>query len=463
MASITSTGIGSGLDIGGLVQQLVAAERQPSEIRFAQQEARAQSRISAYGSLKSALDGLRTQLEKMQDPDTFLVYQASSSDEERFTATTSVDAQPGVYDVEVQQLATVQKLESGAFADADAVVGTGTLTIKAGTESFSVLVDDDNNTAAGIRDAINDAVDNTGVAATIVNTDGGSYLTLTGTETGADQAIVVTQSGGDGGLSVLEYDPDNLLLSLTEVQAALNAQVEINGRLVTSDNNSIAGAIDGVTINLAAAAPGEVGQLSVSNDTGAVKAQADAFINAYNTLIDTFDKLTSYNIETRQGAALVGDSTLRGVRDQLRREMTVAVDDIEAGFESLSDIGIETGLDGKLSLDSAVFDAAVGPEFAKFGQLFANEDGYAVRLGTIADRYLDDTDGILKARLDGLDETIERVADQRERLNARMVTVESRLLRQFNALDALVSNLTTTSNFLTQQLQNLPKISVRSS
>ncbi len=459
MASITSSGIGSGLDTAGLVQQLVAAEGQPREVRIAQQEARAQAKLSAFGNLKSSLSSFDDQLKKMADLDTLLARKGSTSDESLVTVSVDETALPATYSVEVLQMAQAQRLQSGSFAGSDAVVGTGTLSITVGAESFDIEIDSDNNTLAGIRDAINNALDNSGVAATIVNGDTGSYLILAGENTGSDQSMTITQSGGDGGLSALEYDPPNMLNSLTETAAALDAQIRIDGFDVTSDNNTVVGAIDGVTLNLVAADVGTTTQVTVENDLNAVRAQIDAFVNKYNELIDVFESQTSFDTETKVGAALVGDATVRGIRDQLRRELNTAVTDVDATFASLFDIGVETDVEGKLSVDIAKLDGVLDTEFSKLGQLFANSDGYAVRLSDAIDTYMNDDDGILTARTDGLDAAIEDLADQREALAERLTSLEARLTRQFNALDALVGELTTTSNFLTQQLANLPGIS----
>ncbi len=460
MTSITSTGIGSGLDISGLVQRLVTAEGQATEIRIARQEARAQAKLSAYGGLKSALSTFGDQLEKLSEPGFLLARKGSTGDEAQVTVSVGETAVPASYQVEVVQLAQAQKLESGAFGSAGAVVGTGTLTIAVGSESFSLTVDSENNTLEGIRDAINAAADNKGVAATIVNGDAGSYLVLAGENTGSDQSITVTQAGGDGGLSALEYDPANMLASLTERQEALDARVRIDGVDVSSDTNVVVDAIEGVTLNLVAANPGTTTEVTIENDLDAVRDQLKSFVDGYNALVDAFDAQTGFDPETETAGPLLGDLAVRGVRDQLRRELSVAVTGIEAGFGSLLDIGIETGVGGKLTLNDSTLDAALGSEFSKLGQLFAGSDGYAVRLSGVVDSYLDEDQGILTARTDGLDRTIEGFAEQREVLNVRLESLEARLLRQFNALDVLVSELTTTSSFLAQQLGNLPGISV---
>ena len=460
MASIISSGIGSGLDIAGLVQNLVAAEAAPVETRIGKQEARVQAKLSAFGSLKSALSQFRDKLEVMKSLDTFLTRAGSSGNEDLFSVTVGQSALPAKYSVEVVQLAQTQKLSSAAFAAPDTVVGTGTLNIVVGTEAFNIEITDQNNTLAGIRSAINDALENTGVSATIVSADAGSYLILSGEKTGVANSMVITQSGGDGGLSALEYDPGNGLNSLSQITAAQDALVRIDGLDIASDSNLIDGAIEGVTIQLLQENPGFTDALTVANDHEAVRKSIDEFVTSYNNLVSTFDQLTNYNAEADLAAPLLGDSTIRGIRDQIRREFSVNVTDIDATFGSLSEIGVEIQLDGKLAVVDDDLNSVLESDFSKLGQLFANSDGYATRLFEMVDGFLK-PDGIIDTRTKGLNTTIDDISDQREALGDRLLSLEARLLRQFNALDSLVGELSSTSNFLTQQLNNLPGYTFR--
>jgi flagellar hook-associated protein 2 len=455
MASITSTGIGSGLDVGGIVEQLVAAEGQPAEQRFARQEARAQSELSAYGTLKSALSEFRDQLDGMRELNSLLARKASSGNEELFAVVPDETAVPARYSVEVVQLAEAAKLTSGAFTGSDAAVGTGTLTIGVGALSFDVEITEENNTLAGIRDAINAAVDNAGVSATIVNADAGSYLILSGTKTGASREVSVSQAGGDGGLAALTWDAATGTGALTQSQAAQDAQVRIDGFDVFSETNTITGAIDGVSIDLLQAAPGETNDAVIEYDTAAVRSSVTDFVESYNELVDTVGSLTSFNPETRQGGPLLGDATLRGLEAQLRREFSTPAGNSQSPFGTLAEIGVSLQVDGKLAVDDTRLDEALGTNFQDVGRLFAGEDGFATRLFDRVDRVLAD-DGAIETRTEGLNNRIERIEEQREALGRRLEALETRLLRQFNALDSLVSQLNNTSSFLTQQLANLP-------
>ena len=455
MASIISSGIGSGLDIGGIVQQLVAAEGQPLETRLTLKESKAQAKLSAFGSLKSSLSGVRDKLEAMKSPEKLLVRKATSSNEDVFSVTADTDAVPAQYAIEVVQTATSQKLTSGAFTGADAAVGVGTLTIDVGASRMILNITTENNTLAGIRDAINSSTSNPGVSATVVNADSGSYLILTADGTGAENTLTVTQAGGDGGLAALEYDPANGLVSMTESIPAQDALIRIDGLDVMSSSNTITGAVEGVTISIFSDTGGSSESLLVANDTSATKTLVEEFVSAYNDMITTIDSLTAYSSESEQAAPLLGDSTIRGIRDQIRREMSTAVNDLDASFSTLSEVGIELQLDGKLAVNDTRLSEVLADDFVKFGQLFSTTDGFATRLYDLTDGFLQ-SDGIIESRTQGLTAQIDGITDDREALNDRLLALETRLLRQFNALDSLLAQLSTTSNFLSQQLANLP-------
>lgn len=460
MGTVISSGIGSGLDIQGLVAQLVAAEGAPQSARLDTEEARLQGKLSAVGSLTSALDALQTSLESLEDPDSFRgrIVNLSSPDFVAATATTS--AAPASYAVEVQQLASSHRLVSAPYATESAVVGTGTLTLSLGAASFSVdIVDgpDANNTLAGIRDAINDATDNTGIVATIVTGVAGAQLILNGTETGAVNQVVVTASGGDGGLVPLTYDPGNGIANLTELEAAVDASALIEGILVTSATNTISDAIEGVEISLLGVnAPGETSTVSVQFDRDGAKAAVSKFVDAYNELIDMVTDATRYDPDSGTAGPLLGDAGLRNILFQLRREMGRIGVNPAASFGTLSDLGITADLDGKLSIDDTALDAALDSDLDGVVDFFsAGETGLALRLDSFLEPFLQ-VGGVLESRRDGLNASIEVINERREALQQRLVAVEARLLRQFNALDSLLAELQSTSGFLQQQLDSLP-------
>lgn len=353
--AITSAGIGSGLDIESLVSQLVAAEGQAPLNRLNSKEASLQANLSAFGSLKSALSNFQTAVRGLTAESSFQGRKATSSNPELFTASVSTSAIQGQYDIEVEQLAQAAKLATadGAFADTSDVVGTGTLTINFGAESFSLTIDEDNNTLSGIRDAINNAEDNPGVTATIIDSDNGPRLVISSDDQGSANTITTTATDDNAGdsndltrLNALELNANS--------QLAKDAIIYVDGQKVTRNSNSFSDVIDGVTFSLAKAEPGTVESLTVSKDDSQSKSKINAFIKAYNALAQTTGQLSSYNAETGDAGQLLGDSTLRSVLSQIRQAISGSVPGLD--FGTLAEIGITTNESNQLVLDEDKLD-----------------------------------------------------------------------------------------------------------
>jgi flagellar hook-associated protein 2 len=453
MGSIVSSGVGSGLDVQSLVSQLVQAEGQPKSLRLDAEEAKVQSKVSALGSLRSALATFRDTVATLKSLDKFQGRQVALASPDFFSATATSAAVPGTYSIEVEQLATAQKLQSTAFAAATTVVGTGTLSIATGGQNFDVVIDDSSNTLAGIAKAINQSAAGAKVLATVITGNGDARLTLTSRTIGAANAMTITQSGGDGGLAGLAYPG----VGMTELAAALDARAVVDGVIVTSTSNTLSGAITGVDITLKAEnADDETTDLTVGYNKTAAKTTIDSFAKAYNAVIDAVKAVASYDAEKKSGGPLFGDAGVRNLVYQLRRELTSNVTGLSGAFDMLGEIGVTAALDGKLSVDAADLDAAFATNFDAVGDLFAAKDvGVAVRLDKLLEPYLA-TDGVFDARSAGLKTSIADINDRREALNVRLTALQTRYTKQFNALDTLLAQLQGTSNFLSQQLSKLP-------
>ena len=455
--SISSPGIGSGLDIGNLITQLVTAEGSAKNNRLNLREAEYQGDISAYGSLKSALSIFQTAVKDLQTASDFQVRSATSSNEEVFLVTADESADVSQYGIEVVQLAQAHKLiTNDGFASTD-VVGGGTLTLTQGSDSFSITVSATDK-LTDIRDAINSASDNTGVLAAVINVDDGSggtesKLVFTAKESGIENAITITASDDDlnstDGLGLSRLASGNL----TEPAAALDGQIKVDGQLVSSFNNEFKGVITGLTISSVAIGAGE--SLSVATDKDAVTAKINTFIANYNGLVDTFTALGAFNGSTDTAGILLGDATLRGVQNLIRREVSSSVSGLTGSFSTLAEIGLTTGDDGKLTLDNEKLNSVLDENFDQVGELFSASNGLANTLDNAIKQYVSSA-GILDTRTDGLQLRVDDITEQREALDRRLISLESRLLAQFTALDILVNSLSNQSDFLALQLDNLP-------
>lgn len=389
---VSAPGIGSGLDVNGIVSQLMAAERQPLAA-LTKQELVYTQKLSAFGQLRSALAGFQSALNDLSNGSKFQALSASSSDTQVLTASASGKAIPASYQIEVTQLAQQHKLATAGYATTDELVGSGTLTIQFGTydsvgntftanadkAAKSITIDPANNTLAGIRDAINAA--NAGVTATIVN-DGsatGNRLVLTSADSGAANSLKISVADGDGnsldgsGLSTLAFDPTAAVGSgknLSQVAAARNAQLAIDGIAVSQATNTVSNAIEGVTLSLNQTNVGETLTLAVSRDKGAVTDAVQAFVNSYNGASSTLKKLTAFNGPGAQNGVLLGDGTTRAIQVQMRSLLNTSIDN-GSELTTLSQIGVSFNIDGTLSLDSAKLNTAIDTKFDDIAALFA--------------------------------------------------------------------------------------------
>jgi flagellar hook-associated protein 2 len=449
--AITAAGTGSGIDIEGLISQLVAAEAEPTNARFNRREADLQAELSAFGTLKSALSSFQTSVASLESGDTFQVYTAASSNEDLFTATSANGAVGGSYDIEITQLAQSEQARSGFFTDSTEVMGTGTLDITLGADSFQVTIDGTNNTLENIRDAINAASDNPGITASLINVDAGTQLILTSDTVGATNTInVVAVDDALDGFDLTRLDSANLTTS----KMATDAIIEVDGQVVTRDSNSFSDVITGVTLNLAQAAPGTVETLTIALDSSAITGSIESFVNEYNTLIGVMKGLSNFDESTNVSGALNGNAVVRGIQSSLRDTLFAGVSG--GAFSNLTELGITLDDTGSLVIDNATLTEKLSTQLSDVESFFTATGGLAQAFSTAIEGYEQD-DGIIEGRQDSLESRIDNIDDDRDTLARRMVALEARLRAQFTAMDILVAQLRSTSNFLTSQLASLPE------
>lgn len=458
MAGLSSAGLGSGLDINNLVSQLVTAEKATKQGQITRAQTGTVTTISALATLKGAMATFNTALTPLKTVEVFSARSATSSDQEFFSASATNVAAPGSYDVQIEAIASAHQISSsGVAGGSNVAVGTGTLTLQVGTKSFSVTLDAPNNTLAHIRDAINNATENDNVvSATIVNASDGAHLVLTTSASGAANAINVTQAGGDGGLARFETGPV-LTTNYRQLREARDAEVWIAGYQHFSATNSISNVIDGVTINLLKAEPGEVKTLTLANDTSATVGRVKSFVEQFNALAKQMGSLRSYEPATKKAGPLLGDSMLRTIESELRGKLANPVSGASAAYQTLASVGITTEKDGTLKLDSTKLTKAMEADFEGVAKLFGSEDGIAARLANAMTPRLA-ADSEMDVRTKRLNQRSIELQKEQAALDARMAKVEARYRAQFQNLDGLLSRMQSTSSYLTQQLTQIANI-----
>jgi len=450
MASITSAGIGSGLDVQSLVTQLVAAERSAPDTRIARAQSKAQTTLSALGGFRSALAGFQDAAKALRDGGATKLT-ATSANTGLLTATTTATAAAGSYSVEVVQLAKAHKLASAAYGSSETAVGHGTLSISVGGDDFDVVIDSSEPSLSAIRDAINTASGNTGVRASLLNTTAGVRVTLSSSKSGSEGAITVSTTGGDGGLAALAYQP-GVNEQLDQIDPAQNAAIRIDGYDFESSTNVFASAVDGVSFAAVKAEPGTTFNVSVSTDSTAATSAVQNFVTRYNVLNAAISTYSKYDATTQTGGPLLGDATVRALSQQVRTVMGSSVG--SGSVQTLSAIGITSSSDGSFKLDSSKFAAALAANPGDIATLFGTS-GFGGQLVTLTEDYLE-SGGRIASKQDSLNAQLKVITQQQQSLDRRMELVEARYRAQFTALDSLISQLTSTSSYLSQQLASLP-------
>ncbi|PKM02064.1 MAG: flagellar hook protein [Gammaproteobacteria bacterium HGW-Gammaproteobacteria-6] len=452
MEGISVPGIGSGLDINGLVTQLIAVERAPAQQQIDSQRTRVSTKISALGQLNASLDGIKTAFTALRDGSVFQQRSASSSDSAVLKVTAAPSANVGKFSVEVLSLSATQKLSSGPIASTDTAVGTGTLSLTVNGKSSVLNFNSSNNSLSAIRDAINAAPDNPGVNASIITGSDGAHLVLSARDSGLAGAVSVTASGGDGGLAALTFVAGGGSNGLSEITAAADSKALIDGITVSSGNNRISDAISGVTLDLVAAKPGVQVAVDVSTNRAGIVAAVNTLATRFNALVTTSRQLASFNANTGSAGPLLGDSTLRAVQNDISQALSSRSSG--AGIESLSDLGLRFNLDGSLTLDTTALNKALDADVSSVQAVFSAESTLGQRLGNVFDRFLG-SQGAIATRSTSLTASQRQLDSQQERLDLRIAATESRLRAQFSALDSLLAGLQSTSNFLSQQLAGI--------
>lgn len=474
MAGIT--GIGSGLDIKGLVGAMVQAETAPKAAQLQRQDKASETKLSALGKLQGALSNFQSSMKDLDKLSLFDNMKAASSNGSALSATASKTAAAGTYSVEVMSLATSSKVATGTIATDFKTSGAGFLDVKLGDGEATTVNIADGASLMDVRDALNEQLKDKGITANIVNnpTSGQSQLVLSAKETGAGKDIVMTGSlagtgtvNGEAGTSVnADFAVDSKVKAEAGgagyLQQAANAKFTVDGLQLESATNTVKNVIPDVEFTL----KGKTEEnkpltVTVGEDRSGVKDQLKKFVDSYNEFMTVAKELTAV---TKVGddkppvvGGLVGDSTVRSLLNGVRAELGNAMPGAE-GMRVLADLGITTQQDGKLKIDDKKLDASLAQNFDKVGQFIAGDNGLMSRLDGKIGAYTGKT-GIIGERQKSLESTRTDIKKQTERLNARSIQIEARLLKQFNAMDALVGQLNSTSSSLMQSLASLPGMS----
>lgn len=480
-SSISSLGIGSGLQANEIVSKLVALESQPI-VNLQTASDKLQTKISAYGQIQSAVSSVRDAARKLTSSELWGSTAAASADATAVNATTAAGAQVGTYAVDVTALAKPQSTVTiTSLASATSTLGEGTLTLELGTwgagNSFTgksgatpvtinVAATD---TLANIRDKINSS--NSGVKASIITDSSGARLVMQSATTGEANGFRITAADNDGdnandaGLSALAYDPANTTAGTNLSQPASDAMATINNVPVKSATNTLSEVVSGLTITLSKVTSnpptittGPI-NITVSQDTAAITKAITDFATAYSSMASLVKSNTKYDEATKSAGTLQGDSGALSVQNQFR-SILGSSSDASGTFKTLSSVGLEIQTDGTVKVNSTKLTSALG-NLTEVKKMFMNsdsvdstKDGIMTRLRVLSDNLLG-SEGIITSRTSGLRQSITDNSARQESLQNRVDLYEKRLKAQYTALDTIMAGLSSQGNYVSQMINSL--------
>lgn len=435
-----ATGLSSGLDTTSIINSLVTLESQPITDAKNKQAAY-KTQISQIGQLSTLIGALNDAAQGLKTNGVLGVTQVGATS--GFTATPSATALAGQYSVQVDSLATPAKARSAAFNPTDTVIGSD-LTISVNGTAFSMTVPD-GQSLEGTAAQIN--ASGAPVSATILNTNGTRYLSLSNRDTGftvgqpAASALTVTES-------VTGTTGKAMAIAIT--QPATNAKATIDGLQFERTNNVFSDALPGVTIGLTSmtSAPES---LVLSNSTTSTQANLQKFVDAYNSLMNMVHGELNPQVGSDRSQSLAGDSSLKNLQASMQR-MVSGVLNANGAVRTLADIGITTMDGGTLTIDATKLGTALSTGATAVNSLFqTTTTGIGDVSAALNKSFTDIVSGVFVTRTSGLNSSIKQLDTTISQQQARVDSYRKALQAQFVAMESIVSNFKSLGNYLTQQ------------
>jgi flagellar hook-associated protein 2 len=447
----SSLNAGSGVDVTSLAQNLVDAEKMPQANALNAKIAKNEARISGYSAVSFVVNEVQSALTALKDQTSFSSVTAVSSNPSAFSVTAGATAVTGSHEIEVLQLAKAQRnVSNGVALPSTQLNGGKALTLNltvGGVAKSPIALADGKDTPQDLVNAINAA--STGVKAQLINTGDGSnapyQIVLTG-PTGSAGAFTMSTNYGDGtsnpGLAFSAGNGAN--------QSATDAIIKVDGISVTRSTNSISDVVDGLTFDFKTTS--SAAQVNLTRDTSALKAKFDALVTAYNDANTMFGVVTDpkSTVDT-YGATLVGDSTVRSVRQQMRSIFQGTSSTPGTTIGAMWQMGVKVDEKGVMSIDATKLDAALQNNFSDVVTAFTgNHNGLSAystqNAGFAGDgvrklsKLLSAT-GPMLSQSTNADTQNTKYKDDLTKLDTRMSALLSRYTKQFAAMDSLVGSV----------------------
>lgn len=461
MASISSLGVGSGLDLESIVTQLTDLQRTQKKKPVENKKTLKEAEVSGLSSLKSTLTSFQDVLKGIKDGSSTnkrSVITNLPSENPAFSYETTSSITNCTHDIAVEQLAQGSKLKgvaSGFFSET--IEGKTTYrSSSAGTVSFSLGSGDDaktfsvdigkNDSLETICKKVNEADGNPGVTLNyIVDSSGNVNFFAESSETGDGKDLRLS-----GDTEILGFTGDG---ASNEVQKAQNAIMVIDGVSVTSATNEFNDQVSGLKLTAKeVSAKNEDGtyatnNIKVSEDKSGLKSTLNSLVSAFNNVLSECTKLGKRDTYTDgannyDGGNLAGDALTKNVQSSLKS--VIQSFSPETG-ETLYKYGISLDKKGELTLDSTKFDAAADGNYESLISVFKD---LATKLDDAAATYTKDKTGIIAQRSELAQSQIDTYNDKITQINEYLENYENRLRKKYTNLDTLLANMSSNLDYV---------------
>lgn len=434
-------GIVSNIDTTGLINAIIAAQKVPLN-KIEDQISDYQNRREKVAGVSNRMKDLQAAIEKMDTEAELRGRKATLSSTDQFDMSLGASAAFGNYSIRVTGLSSNETEVSQGYAAKDTLgtVPEGTLVVTYAGTPHTITVDSTNSSLSGLADELSQVA---GLNAAVVDTG----------ETGANRYRLMVSGEDTGASNTISFDTSGLtgltgtLPVFTEKQTAADATISLNGVTVKSATNTFTDVLPGISLTAKAEGSTAV-KATIAQDAGSMLSHANAFVKAYNDVLNYYNTNTAFNADENIAGPLLGEGSTRRAVEQLGQ---MVADQYSTGGEytALSQFGFSTDRDGVLSLDESKFTEALADHEDEFVSLFTSDTGPLPTMrDTIANSFIDAETGTLASVTDSLESTIktmqEYVDDQNDKLDAQAESLRSK----FTTMEQVLGNVKSSSNFL---------------
>jgi len=435
--SIGSTGgLGTGIDVQQFVTLALAGD-QAHITQLQQQQSTLNSQTTALSQITTDFNNLQSAAFALRDPLGALnALTTTSSNSGVVSATAASSALAGTHSVTVSALATTSSYYTDSLA-ATTVLAPGSFSVQVGAgATATITIDSTNNTLASLAESIN--TKSIGVQASVISDANGSRLALVSSTTGLPGDLTV--SGNTTGLA------------FTKAVTGSNASLVVDGVPISSTSNTVSGAINGVTLNLASAAPGTPVSITTTPDTTQATTAVNAFVSAYNTALKDINAQFAVLSDGSGGGPLEADGSLREAQAALLSAVSYATPG-NNGAVNLASLGVNLNNDGTLTTTASTLASALASNFSGVQNfLQATTTGFASNLSKILTNVTDSSAGTLGLDAKGISQSSQALSQQISDLQAALADKRHSLTLLYAQVNVTLQELPLLQAQLTQQL-----------